>query len=87
MLLTVHGSMVGKATSILKQDIDLLPYPENLEEFSFSFWENALCDDVVDHMAEYVRLGQNSRLLKSSADDKALIEYTSHVHQDAWQRV
>lgn len=76
---TLNGSqsLVGKATAILKQDIDLLPYPENLEEFSFSFWEDALGDDVVDYMTEYVRLGQNSQLLKSAADDKVLHEYTA----------
>lgn len=70
-------SLVGKATAILKQDIDSLPYPENHADFSFSFWENALCDDVVDYMTEYVRLGQNSRLLKSATDTGTLHEYTT----------
>lgn len=69
--------MVGKATAILKQDIDLLPYPEDLGDLSFSFWEEALCEDVLKHMTEYIRLGQNSSLLKTAADVDDLREYSS----------
>ncbi|MCD4664492.1 MAG: SAM-dependent methyltransferase, partial [Bacteroidales bacterium] len=76
---TLNGtqSLVGKATAILKQDIDLLPYPENIRNLSFSFWEEALCEDVLQHMTEYVRLGQNSKLLKSAANIDDLREYSS----------
>lgn len=70
-------SLVGKATAILKQDIDLLPYPENLGDLSFSFWEEALCEDVLKHMTEYIRLGQNSSLLKTAADVDDLREYSN----------
>lgn len=70
-------SLVGKATAILKQDIDSLPYPEDLQDLSFSFWEKALCEDVVKHMTEYVRLGQNSVLLKRAANYGDLQEYSS----------
>ncbi|MCI0613679.1 SAM-dependent methyltransferase, partial [bacterium] len=64
-------SLVGKATAILKQDIDILPYPEDSNQIAFSLWEQALCEDVLKYMTEYVRLGQNSDLLKiaASADD------------------
>lgn len=60
-------SLVGKATAILKQDIDVLPYPKDLSEFQLSFWENALCYDVLYFMMKYVRLGQNSDVLKTAA--------------------
>jgi len=70
-------SLVGKATAILKQDIDLLPYPEDLKDLVFSFWEKALCEDVLRHMTEYIRLGQNSALLKKAADIDTLREYSS----------
>jgi len=70
-------SLVGKATAILKQDIDLLPYPEDLGDLSFSFWEDALCEDVLKHMTEYIRLGQNSSLLKTAAYIDDLREYSS----------
>ena len=39
----LNGSqaLVGKATAILKQDIDALPYPESDEDLELSFWELA----------------------------------------------
>jgi len=74
---TLNGtqSLVGKSTAILKQDVDLLPYPEDPEDLSFSFWEEALCEDVIKYMTSYVRLGQNSELLKTAADINDLREY------------
>jgi hypothetical protein len=76
---TVHGteSLVGKATAIRKQDIDILPYPEDMGNLSFSFWEEALCEDVLRYMAEYVRLGQNSKLLVKSANTNDLSNYSN----------
>ncbi|MCH7559424.1 MAG: N-6 DNA methylase [Planctomycetes bacterium] len=75
---TLNGtqSLVGKATAILKQDIDLLPYPEDLKTLSLSFWEDALCEDVLNYMSEYVRVGQNSMLLKTAANIKDIQEYS-----------
>lgn len=69
--------LVGKATAILKQDIDILPYPEDMRNLSFSFWEEALCEDVLDYMAKYVRLGQNSDLLTKAANIDNLRGYSS----------
>ena len=76
---TLNGtqSLVNKATAIPKQDIDMLPYPMDLRDLSFSFWEKALCEDVLYYMTEYVRLGQNSRLLKTAADVNDLREYSN----------
>lgn len=75
---TLNGtqSLVGKATAILKQDIDQLPCPEDREDFSLSFWEEALRNDVIDYMSEYVRLGQNSRLLTRAANARHLQQYS-----------
>jgi hypothetical protein len=69
--------LVGKATSILKQDMDALPYPEDTNNLSLSFWEKALCEDVLTYMTEYVRLGQNSELLARAANTDDLREYSS----------
>ncbi len=69
-------SLVGKATALLKDDIDNLPYPEDLNELSFSFWEKALCEDILKYMTEYIRLGQNSKLLETPADTDALNAYS-----------
>ena len=69
-------SMVGKSTAILKQDIDLLPFPKDIKELTLSFWEKVLCWDVLEYMADYVRLGQNSKLLKTAAGIDDLLEYS-----------
>lgn len=68
--------LVGKATSILKQDIDALPYPQDADDLCLSFWEEALCEDVLEYMTEYVRLGQKSRLLTMAADVDDLRAYS-----------
>ena len=74
---TLNGtSLVGKATTLLKDDIDNLPYPEDLKELSFSFWEKALCEDILEYMTDYIRLGQNSKLLAMSADTATLNAYS-----------
>ncbi|MCX6580150.1 MAG: N-6 DNA methylase [Candidatus Aminicenantes bacterium] len=52
--------MIGRATSILKKDIDNLPYPEDKNDFDFSEVENILMDDVLDYMLEFRRKGENS---------------------------
>ncbi len=70
-------SLVRKATAILKRDIDQLPYPDDLSELRLSFWEKALSDDVLNYMADYVRLGQDSLLLKVSANGDHMREYSS----------
>lgn len=57
-------ALMGKSTAILKRDMDVLPWPENGKGWNLSRWERVLCEDVVDFTGEYVRLGQNSRLLK-----------------------
>jgi len=72
----LHSAPVGWATAILKRDIEDLPDPNDLREFSFSFWEKALCQDVVDNMTKYIRLGQDSDLLKKSAGVDDLRKYS-----------
>ncbi|HBG26747.1 MAG: hypothetical protein A2Y10_00785 [Planctomycetes bacterium GWF2_41_51] len=75
---TLNGTqyLVGKATAILKQDIDSFPYPENSKEIDLSFWEEVLREDVLEYMAKYVRLGQNSKLLIKAAEKKDLSRYS-----------
>jgi methylase of polypeptide subunit release factors len=75
---TLNGSqlLVGKATAILKQDIDLLPYPKNHKDLKLSFWEKALQNDVLKYMADYIRLGQNSQLLRKKAKESDVENYS-----------
>ncbi len=76
---TLNGSqsLIGRATAILKQDIDMLPLPEDAKSLSLSFWEDMLCQDVLEYMAEYVRLGHDSALLQYAASTKDLQNYRS----------
>lgn len=69
--------LIAKATAILKNDIDSLPYPVNESDLELTFWEQALAEDTLKYMAPYVRLGQDSELLTNAADAESLSEYAS----------
>lgn len=55
--------LTSKSTSILKYEIDHLPWPQN-GEWGMTLWENELAEDIVRYMAEFIRVGQNSELLQ-----------------------
>jgi hypothetical protein len=74
-LLLGTQALVGKATAILKRDIVALPWPVEDGQWDLSRWEKALCEDVVDFTAEFVRLGQNSSLLKRQVKPAHLRSY------------
>lgn len=69
--------LVSKATAILKRDIDALPWPEDEKDWRLSFWETVLCEDLIAYVAEYVRLGQNSQLLRDGVSPTQLGEYSA----------
>ncbi len=73
----ILNSGAFSATAHCKESINELPHPHDLKKYSFSFWEDALCEDVLRYMTEYVRLGQNSQLLKKTATRDDLREYSS----------
>ncbi len=79
----INGSqmLVGKATAILKQDIDALPYPKRDEDLDLAFWEKALVDDVLDYMVPFVRLGQKSELLEKQATVDEVRSYAQMLCQ------
>lgn len=60
--------LVSKATAINKRDIDYLPWPQ-AGDWRLASWEKELIDDINTYMAEYVRLGQDSALLRQRADE------------------
>ena len=71
---TLNGSqsLMSKSTAILKSDIDAFPMPEDMEELKLAYWEQALCDDVINYMDEYILVGQNSQLLTKTANEEDL---------------
>jgi hypothetical protein len=63
LLITVRSNryLVGKATSILKQDILNLPYSEDTEEMQLSYVEKIICDDVLKYQIELLAKGSNAK--------------------------
>jgi hypothetical protein len=69
-------ALSSKATSILKHDIDVLPWPKTKRGWSLSWWEKELCKDVVEFAGDFVRLGQNSRLLRERVTGESLSRFS-----------
>jgi hypothetical protein len=67
--------LIGKSTAVLKRDIDVLPAPISGNGLGLSWWEKHLCNDIVRHLAEFVRRGQNSKLLRQTVAVKELDQY------------
>jgi len=68
-------ALVGKVSKILKRDLDVLPWPQNGNGWDLSKYEKLLCEDLISYIGDFVRLGQNSRLLKEQAAPTHLKKY------------
>jgi hypothetical protein len=68
-------ALTGKASAILKRDIDALPWPQNGHAWDLSKYEKLLCEDLIRHFGDFVRLGQNSCLLKEQVAPTQLKKY------------
>ncbi len=66
---TSNEFAVGRATTILKQDLMNLPYSVNEEEMRLSFVEQILCDDVLDYQIELLAKGS-----KAEVNNNAIIK-------------
>lgn len=65
-LITTSGRAgVSKATSLLKKDIDLLPYPNNDEDLELSTTEKYFTNDTLDYMMDFCKGNNNSPLLET----------------------
>ena len=64
------------ATAYGKQEIDELPHPDDVEKILVSFWDEILSNDILKYMTEYIRRGQNSKLLTKDAKDRDIQEYS-----------
>jgi hypothetical protein len=69
-------SLLGKATAILKTDIDQIPWPQD-GDWDMSTWEKILADDLLNYIGEFIRKGQESKLLKTRASSSDVKGYTS----------
>jgi hypothetical protein len=68
-------ALVGKSSAITKRDLDVLPWPQNGNAWDPSKYEKLLCEDLLCYFGEFVKLGQNSRLLKEQAAPTQIKKY------------
>jgi type I restriction-modification system DNA methylase subunit len=69
--------MVNKSTSLLKGDIDKLPYPADFHVIELDEFEKMIVDDVVDFLIEFKQMGENSRIALEDVDKKQLEQFGS----------
>ncbi len=65
--------MIGRATAILKKDIESLPFPEGDKELELSGLEQILVGDVLDYMLDFRRKGENADAEKPVTDEQLLL--------------
>ena len=51
VMLNGSQALIGKATALLKFDIESLPYPDDESDLALTFWEQALADDTLQYIA------------------------------------
>jgi len=56
--------LINKASSLLKSDIESLPYPVEEKELDLSEIEAILIDDVLEYLLDFRRRGENSKAVK-----------------------
>ncbi|RWX46746.1 N-6 DNA Methylase [Candidatus Electrothrix aarhusensis] len=67
--------LVGRANSLYVSDIMALPYPaDDMHDIDISFWEQALVEDIADHLVDFRRKGENAAVL-SKADESDLQDF------------
>ncbi len=76
-LIAISGRVgVSKGTSLLKKDIDLLPYPKDYEDLKLSKTEQYFADDSINYMINFCKGNNESPLLKPTTK-KQLKEFQS----------
>jgi len=72
----IGGRMLTvRSTASQEGDIMNLPCPED-HNFDLATWEKEVLDDINNFMAEYVRIGQDSKLLRKMPSENDLQNYS-----------
>jgi hypothetical protein len=74
-LLKSTESLIGKSTSILKRDIEQLPWPGKEGFQELSWWEELLLTDASDAYAPLIRVGQNAQVITETVNPRKLQDY------------
>lgn len=56
---------IDQATVLLKKNIDILPFPQNLEELSLSKIDNYYVEDTIDYMFDWIKGSKNLAVLNN----------------------
>ncbi len=73
--------MIGRATSILKEDFGSLPFPEDETELELTEIEQILVDDVLDYMLDFRKKGE------TSVAEKPVNDHQLHRFSETYCRV
>lgn len=76
LMATSGKTGIDKATVLLKNDIDMLPYPRNIQEIKLSKIEQYFADDTIDYMSDWIAGTQNIAIFKDTTN-KQMKEYQS----------
>lgn len=74
---TSNQYLIGKASALLKKDIDNLPFPENMNKIKYSFSEKILINDVIDYMIDFLNKGHNSKISSTLVKESHLSSFAS----------
>lgn len=66
--------LVGRSNSLYLSDIMALPYPGDMQDMDLNFWEQALADDIGNHLVDFQRYGENAPVL-SETDESELYSF------------
>jgi hypothetical protein len=58
--------LVGRATALLKNDIMVLPYPDDTQKMEPTYWEQALVDDIGNYLVDFMHSGEKSIVLSET---------------------
>lgn len=67
--------MVNKSSSLLATDIKKIPYPEDIKDIELSEVENIVVRDFIEHLVEFRRNGEKSRIAIYNVSDQQLLEF------------
>jgi len=76
-LLKSSEALLGKSTSILKLDIEELPWPGDNGFEKLSWWEELLLSDAAEVYAPFIRVGQNAPAITETVDSSKFQSYAN----------
>lgn len=73
---TSNQFLIGKASALLKKDIDNIPFPVNSDDLKLSFAEKIIRDDILNYRLEHLNKGEAARI-NNDAERKNLSDFSN----------